>query len=55
MLSHVTKLFSFDSGSLLSDWPEENMVFGDRYWKFEFTPSRFINTLPNHQTCLDFL
>ena len=31
------------------------MVFGDRYWKFEFTRSRFTNTLPNHQiVCIPY-
>ena len=35
-LSHDTRLFSFRSGPLLSDWPGENMVFGDRYWTSEF-------------------
>ena len=28
--------FSFHSGALFSDWPEQNMVFGDRYREFEF-------------------
>ena len=28
--------FSLHSGALFSDWPEQNMVFGDRYREFEF-------------------